>query len=178
MNDELVIDETNFSQYFRDCRISRPQRGDVMAKYTAIAELVGGRMKTDLIDLLVNKDKAFAATQVMRKLGCASQKDAIRVCREIAEDLAKGLTPEQVEQKTYEYEMEAFYYTKKEYVPLSDSHWCIIGIENLDSFLDSVEQKISMKARMLSSEECSNIGPSNGMVCCDGEAAQPDEAQI
>lgn len=178
MNDELVIDEKNFTEYFRDCRTSRPTRGDVMAKYTAIAELVGGRMKTDLIDLLVNKDKAFAATQVMRKLGCASQKDAIRVCREIAEDLAKGLTPEQVEQKPYEYQMEAFYYAKKEHVPTNDPHWCIIGIDNLDTFLDSVEQKLSIEARVLSPDECGSMASGHGAVCCDPEAVQPDETQI
>ena len=69
MSDEIVIDESNFTQHFRDCRMHRPQRGDVMAKYTAIAEFVDGRMKQDIIDLLVNHEKAYAATQVMRKLG-------------------------------------------------------------------------------------------------------------
>ena len=97
MSDEIVIDESNFTQHFRDCRMHRPERGDVMAKYTAIAEFVDGRMKQDIIDLLVNHEKAYAATQVMRKLGCATEFDAIRVCKEIAEDLASGMTPEEVE---------------------------------------------------------------------------------
>ena len=54
---ELVIDESNFTEYFKDCRIHRPERGDVMAKYTAIAEFVDGAMKKDVIHLLLNHDK-------------------------------------------------------------------------------------------------------------------------
>ena len=149
MNGEIVIDESNFSQHFRDCRMHRPERGDVMAKYTAIAEFVDGRMKRDVIDLLVNHEKAYAATQVMRKLGCATEFDAIRVCKEMAEDLASGMTPEEVEKKVYEYRMEAFYYTKKENVPVDDPHWTLIGIANLDSFLDRDSNKVSIQTKIV-----------------------------
>jgi hypothetical protein len=171
MTDEVVIDESNFSQYFRDCRISRPERGDVMARYCAVAEFVDGQMKQDIIDLLLNKDKAFAATQVMRKLGCANQKDAIKICRQVAEDLASGMTPEEVEKKVYEYELEVFYYTKKEYVPLDDPHWSIISIANLDTFLDASNQKITMKAK--------HIIPEGAEVAYDvAEAAETNESQV
>ena len=101
MSDELVIDETNFSQYFRDCRTSRPARGDVIARYTGSAEFIDGQMKRDIIDLLHNRDKAMAATQVMRKLGCATQADSIRICKEICKDLATGMSLKEVEQKVY-----------------------------------------------------------------------------
>jgi len=152
---DLVIDESNFTQYFKDCRIHRPERGDVMARYTAIAEFVDGAMKKDIIHLLLNHDKAVAATNVLRKLGCATEKDAVRICREIAEDLANGMTTEQVEQKAYEYSLEAFYYTKKEYVPTDDPHWQVINLTNLDTFLDK-EHTVQMTAKIMgkdSSEE-------------------------
>lgn len=148
---ELVIDESNFTEYFKDCRIHRPERGDVMAKYTAIAEFVDGAMKKDVIHLLLNHDKAVAATNVMRKLGCATEKDAVRICREIAEDLANGMTPSEVEKKSYEYQLESFYYTKKEYVPTDDPHWQLINLANLDSFLDE-EHTVQMTARILDKE--------------------------
>lgn len=171
MTEDLVIDETNFSQYFRDCRISRPEKGDVIARYCAIAEFVDGQMKKDIIDLLLNKDKAFAATQVMRKLGCANQKDAIRICREVAEDLANGMTPEEVEKKVYEYELEVFYYTKKEYVPLGDPHWSVISIANLDTFLDASNQKLTMKAK--------HIIPEGALPSYDVEVpAETNESQV
>jgi len=174
MNEELIIDEKNFSQYFRDCRINRPERGDVMARYVAVAQLVDGQMKKNLVDLLSNKDKAYAATQVMRKLGCATQKDAIRVCREMAEDLNNGLSSEEVEKKIYEYELETFFYTKKEYVPLDDPHWSIISLVNLDTFLDASNQKLSMKMRVMSPEETQELAP----IQSDETGAVKDEIQV
>lgn len=153
MTDELVIDENNFTQYFRDCRMHRPERGDIMAKYTAIAEFIDGQMKKDIIDLLMNKEKALAATQVMRKLGCATEYDAIRVCKEVAEDLAAGMSAEEVEKKPYEYQLETFYYTKKEYVPVDDPHWQIISIANLDSFLDKENRVVSFKTKIVEAEQ-------------------------
>lgn len=146
---ELVIDESNFTQYFRDCRNSRPEREDVIACWTGKAEFVDGLMKRDIIDLLLNKDKALAAIQVMRKLGGATEKDAIRVCREIANDLFNGMLPNDVEFKTYEYNIQLFYYAKKQYIPLDDPHWTIIGIENLDEFLDAANQRLKMTSRIV-----------------------------
>jgi hypothetical protein len=149
MNQELVIDENNFTQYFRDCRNCRPEKGDIMARFTAIAEFVDGRMKKDIIDLLYNKDnKVNAAIQVMRKLGCATEKDAIRICKDICQDLFSGMKPEEVESKVYKYQMESFYYTKKEFVPLDDPHWSLIGIANLDEFLDKSGNKLRMESKL------------------------------
>ena len=149
MSEELLIDESNFSEYFRDCRISKPERGDVMACYTAVAEFVDGRMKKDIIDLLSNKEKAVAATNVMRKLGCATQRDSLRVCREIAEDLDSGMTAEEVEKKSYRYQFEMFFYTKKEHVPAEDPHWSIINIANLDTFLDNQKRKVTISSKIV-----------------------------
>lgn len=146
---DLVIDESNFSQYFRDCRNSRPERGDVIARYSSNAEFIDGQMKRDIIDLLHNKEKAFAATQVMRKLGCATQQDSVRVCKEICEDLAKGMTLKEVEDKVYTYNIEIFYYTKKAYIPIDDLHWTLIGIQNLDEFLDKEGNKLSIKSKIV-----------------------------
>jgi hypothetical protein len=149
MNEELIINESNFSEYFRDCRISRPERGDVIARYLAMAEFIDGRMKKDVIDLLANKNKAFAATQVMRKLGCATQTDAVRVCKEICKDLVSGMSFEEVEQKVYTYDIELFYYTKKEYIPFDNPHWDTIGIVNLDEFLDKAGNKFKISSKIV-----------------------------
>lgn len=142
---ELIIDEINFSQYFRDCRISRPERGDVIAKYNAIAELSNGQLKMDLVDLL-HKNKVNAAIQVMRKLGCSSEKDAVKVCKQLCGDLIDG---RDVFKKDYEFVLEMFYYTKKEYVPQDDVHWSIISIKNLDEFLDKSGEKLSFNYKII-----------------------------
>lgn len=164
MADDLVIDESNFSQYFRDCRMHRPERGDVMARYSAIAEFVDGKMKKDIIDLLTNYDnKALAATQVMRKLGCATENESIRICREIVEDLDSGMTKDEVESKVYKYKMEVIYYTKREYVPENDPHWTVISIANLDKFLDKTNQMVSIRTKI-----CDEAG----MEISDGKEKQ------
>jgi hypothetical protein len=120
-----------------------------MARYCATAEFVGGRLKKDIIDLIVNRDKAEAATRVMRKLGCAVERDSIRVVKEIAKDLASGMTPQEVEDKPYKYGVEVFYYTKKEYVPDNDPHWSLIALKNLDEFLDAAGNKLQMRSRIV-----------------------------
>ena len=147
---ELVIDQNNFEQYFFDIRRHKPQKGQVMARYIAVAEFVDGLMKKNIIDLL-HKDKAEAAVSVMRKLGCATEKDSIRIVREVCDDLVSGMTPEEVEAKIYKYTLESFYYTKKEYVPLDDPHWSLINIKNMDEFLDAANQKCKITAKIVDS---------------------------
>lgn len=148
MTEELITEE-NFDQYFFDVRKHRPKRGQVLARYAAVAEFIEGRLKKDIIDLIYDKDKPEVATRVMRKLGHATEKDSLRVCREIAADLAQGMTPAEVEQKTYKYVLEMFYYTEKENVPKGDIHWSIIGLDNLDNFLDAGNNLLKMKVNVV-----------------------------
>jgi hypothetical protein len=148
MSEELVIDENNFHQYFKDCRRNKPNKGDIMAKFTAMADFIDGQMKKDVIDLLLNKEgKTQAAIQLLRKVACATEKDSIRVCKEICQDLANGINPDEVERKPYKYTMESFYYTKKEYVPVDDPHWSIISLVNLEEFLDKEGNKLRMESK-------------------------------
>jgi len=145
---ELIIDQDNFGQHFFDARRHKPEKGQVMAKYTAIAEFVDGMMKKNIIDLL-HKDKAEAAVQVLHRLGCAAEEDAVRVCKEICQDLIEGMTDEQVEQKVYRYRLESFYYTDRGNVPIGDPHWTLIGITNLDEFVDSNNNRCKIKTRIV-----------------------------
>ena len=150
MSEELIIDESNFHEYFKDCRRQKPSRGDVMARFIAMAEFIDGQMKKDIIGLLSNRDdKVNAALQVMRKLGGATEKDAIRVCKEICFDLANGMSVLEVESKVYKYQMEVFYYTKREYVPVDDPHWSVIKIANLDEFLDKSGNTLRMESKLI-----------------------------
>ena len=151
MTDELVINETNFKQYFRDCRQHQPERGDIVAKYIGSAEFIDGQMKKDVIDLLLNREKARAAVQVMQKLGFATYSEAIRICKEIANDLGNGMTETEVENKVYPYDIEMFFYTKKEYVP-TDPHWSIITLNNLDDFIDNIGQKLHVDVKIIEKE--------------------------
>lgn len=148
-NQDLIIDETNFHTFFRDCRNANPEKGDILAKYSAIAEFVAGPLKADIIHMLKNFDRAIAATKIVKKVCFATEKDSVRICREICEDLAAGLSEQQVEDKIYSYEMEMFYYTKKEYFPIDDPHWSSIGLLNLEEFLNRDQEHGRIESKII-----------------------------
>ncbi|RDJ35290.1 MAG: hypothetical protein DWQ19_10775 [Crenarchaeota archaeon] len=129
-NEEIVIDENNFNQYFFDVRTHKPKKGQIMACYSAMAELVCSNEKKQMMDLLRMHDKAYAATQVMRKLLFASELDAIKVPKQILEDLKSGMSDDEVLDKPYKYKMEMFFYTEPQYLP-ADPHWSSISLLNL-----------------------------------------------
>lgn len=128
MTADLVIDETNFNEYFKDVRrYPIPEKGDVMVVYRAVAYLEESFPKTNLVDLLLDTEKARPAVQVMSKIFCACEADSIAVPKAITEDLLSGMSREEVIKKPYKYTFEMFFYTKKEYVP-DDGHWDIITL--------------------------------------------------
>lgn len=121
--EELIIDETNFNEYFFDVRTHSPQKGQTLACYQAIAEFVDGNLKRDIINLLINTDKVEAAQRILQKIGNTSEKDSIRIVREMCDDLLSGMTEDEVAEKPYEMVMEAYYYTDPDLVPSNDPHW-------------------------------------------------------
>lgn len=137
---EVEINETNFSEFFRDARFSKLEKGDVIAKYSAVAEFVDGGEKRQIISLLTDtQNKMEATVQVMRKLLYASEADAYKVPRQMAEDLLGGMSIEDCAKKPYKYVLEMFYYTKPEYIPKNDPHWSSISLVNLDDFITTRE---------------------------------------
>lgn len=124
----LVIDETNFDQYFFDAKKHTPKKGQVMARYTATAYLEDGNLKRDLISLLSKSNKAEAASRVMKVLGGATAKDSYRVPKEMAIDLAMGMSEDEVAKKPYKYTFETVYWAAKGVVPENDPHWYTIPV--------------------------------------------------
>jgi hypothetical protein len=159
MND-IEINESNFHEYFRDTRVSKLEKGDVIAKYSAVAEFVDGNEKRQIISLLTGTENKMEATvQVMRKLLYASEADAIKVPKQMAEDLLGGMSEEECAKKPYKYILEMFYYTKPDYVP-KDPHWTCISLLNADDFVtrefsDEENKKMneSIKSKILSDSE-------------------------
>ena len=85
--------------------------------------------------LTATENKMEATAQVMRKLLCASELDAYRVPRMMAEDMLNGMSEDEVASKPYKYTFEMFFYVKPEHVP-NDPHWTKISVLNLQEFLD------------------------------------------
>lgn len=156
--DEEIIDENNFSKYFRDVRNNGIQKGEIIAKYTSFAEFVDGNEKRQIIYLLKNTDKMEATAQVMRKLLFASEVDSYKIPRMMAEDMDGGMTEDECAAKIYKFTLEMFFYVKPEHVPKDDPHWSIISVLNLEEYLNKNISKenqegIEFKAKVLSPEE-------------------------
>lgn len=129
MTESVAVEEItneNFDKYFFDVRRHRPQAGQIMAKFTAAAVFGDGPEKWDIIRLL-KIGKVQQAVMVMRKIHGAREPDCYRFCREICDDLLNGMTDQQVAEKEYEFVMELFFYTRREYVP-DDPHWQTIDL--------------------------------------------------
>lgn len=150
---ELVIDQSNFNQYFHDVRTNQPQRGQVMARYAATAELIDGGLKRDLIDILCLHETPETVVKLMRKIGCATERDSWAVPLQMAKDLLSGEAPDDVAHKPYKFVCEAFFYTQKELIPLDDPHWTCVTLANLDEFLDAKDNRLKMNARVLTDAE-------------------------
>lgn len=130
--DELVIDSSNFDQHFFDVRKNKPKKGQVMAKFNAIAVFGSGQEKMDIINL-VKTDKIHQASQVMQRIHLAKAPDCYKVLREICEDLYSGMSDEEVNEKEYEFVVESIFYTQKENVPKNDPHWETLDVIKYDS---------------------------------------------
>jgi hypothetical protein len=129
--DEIVIDENNFSQYFRDARTSKPESGDILVFYKSGAELMNGELKEQMIYALYHeKIGAQKAIQLFMKLGGATHHESIKVVKAMNDDLMSGMTNEEVLNKSYEFILQLSFYTKKEYVPKNDPHWEVIQLKN------------------------------------------------
>lgn len=148
---ELEITEENFHQYFFDARRFNPKKGHVLAAYSAVAEFTDGPEKRQIIELMRTTDKAEPASQVMRKLLFAKERDAFRVPREICEDLLGGMSVEEVASKSYKFIMEAFYYTNPELIPTDDPHWSCISLLNLEEHL--ARKEVTVEARLVDTDE-------------------------
>lgn len=163
--EEIEITSENFSKYFRDVRRNKPDREEVIAKYSAVAEFIDGGEKRQIISLLLDtEDKMEATVQIMRKLLFASEVDAYQIPRKMADDLLSGMSVEEVAKKPYKYTLEMFFYAKPENIPKDDPHWCCISVLNLDDFKTKefsyeenkkINQKMkeSIKSNLLSEEE-------------------------
>jgi hypothetical protein len=174
MSEEVEINDGNFSQYFRDVRNSPPHRGEVIAQYSASAEFVEGNEKRQIISLLSSTENKMEATaQVMRKLLFASELDAYRIPRMMAEDMVSGMSEDDVAEKPYKYTFEMFFYARPENVPKDDPHWSVISVLNLDEFLGRKEGEI--QASMLSDEEAGKLNLELKEDSNEVEVAEPGQ---
>jgi len=75
---ELVIDESNFDQYFFDIYEHKPKPGQILACYEAMADFIDGNLKRDILHILVSSKKGGeAGPRLMQKLAGATEETAL-----------------------------------------------------------------------------------------------------
>lgn len=125
---KIQITENNFKDYFfKADEKYKPEKGQVLARWRASADFVDGWVKRNIIQLLCSHESgAESSHRIMTKVVNAVNKDAVRVLREMAEDLMNDMSVDQVCDKPYRFVIEQFYWTKREYIP-DDVHWDVIN---------------------------------------------------
>ena len=134
---DCIIDETNFDQYFKEVEKGSPEKEDVIAVYTALAELCGGEIKKDIIYLLQTYPEIGAkqAITIATKLCKTNYEQALKLVTDICKDLFDGKDYDFVYNKVYEYIIEIYYYTKAENIPENNRHWNKVTIQNYDDYI-------------------------------------------
>ncbi len=151
-DDELIIDSSNFDEYFFDVRKHKPKPGQVLVCYDAIAEFVDGNLKRDIIQLLLQNDKAGeTAPRLMQKLAGAVLDDSMKVVKKMLQDLILGMTIDDVATKPYEFHCQHFFYTKKQYIPRNDPHWwstSLIDVREVDEMGNPINAESDKDAKI------------------------------
>ena len=141
---EELISQKETDQLFFDVRTNRPQKDQVMARYSAVAYLVESHEKRNLLDLITKTRKVEAAVQVARRIFCATDVTAIDLIKNMLEDLhISKMSYSDVLKKEHRYILEQFYYTKQENIP-DDPHWECISIMDTLTLADG--SKIKFKS--------------------------------
>ena len=110
-------------------------------------------VKQQIINLLLTKDKIIPALQVMRNLLCVNYQDAIRVLKEMANDLMNNYSSDEVMVKLYKFTVQMYFYTKKEYVPRNDPHWTVTSVIDMDKFFqDDMANGVEIKSKFVKGE--------------------------
>ena len=137
---QVEIDSKWFNENFFDIKKHRPQKNQIIAKWTGIAHFVDGWIKRNLIEVLLkNKVGAESAQKIMKNIIKTTDFDSIRIPFEMSSDLLSGMTPQEVIDKEYKMVIECYYWTKRENVPTDDPHWTTIDVlnkDNIDKQLD------------------------------------------
>lgn len=150
MNKELIIDESNFSDYFKDVSVKKkPDKDEIIACYTTRAKLCAGDIKKDVI--LSIENNVYSSIKILQKIAKSRYEDAVSLIKEMLSDKLSGMSDDDIENKEYEYVAEFFYYTKKEYVPIDDPRWSTLKIHNVDELLDK-EKNILIKSKIIENE--------------------------
>lgn len=119
-----------FEGNFFDVKTNRPRPGQILAKFTAMADFVDDWVKKNVVSLLCKVPGGAASAQkVLRNMVGATEIDSIRVPLAIAKDLAEGMTEAEVLEKPYRFRLEKYWWAERAAVPSDNPHWTVIDVK-------------------------------------------------
>ena len=124
-----MITEDNFTEFFHKAGSNyKPLKGQVLARFCCMADLVDGEIKKSIIDYVAkNSEKHFEmAGRILTRIINCSEKDSERVLNEIKSDLSK-IDIDKVYEKPYRFMLEQLYWTKMEHIPVSPN-WSLVDV--------------------------------------------------
>lgn len=127
MKEEIVIDDKNFSQYFRDIKTSLPTKDDEIVAFRCLAYFCRGELKQQILDFLCYEFNSVRKCigKLIKNAG-TTKTEAIKLLHMMCYDMIYTLNPKDVFEKDYPFIFEKIYYAKKEYIPLDDKRWQIL----------------------------------------------------
>jgi hypothetical protein len=138
--DKVVIDDSNFAQYFKEAGKHSPDKGDSMAVFRACAEFVDSDIKRDVISKLRETDGgAKFVVQILMKKCNMSYVEAIKISKEVCKDL-EIMSEEDVLKKPYKFVFETKYFVNRELVPENNPHWELVNLKSV-----TVEEKTAVE---------------------------------
>ena len=122
----VSIKKQIFEEYpedFRDAKRLRPLKGQVFARFKALAYLGDGPLKRMVLNFLRQENGAQAAISVFSKDAHSSTTESVKLIKEILLDITSGKSEDEIAEKPYEFITDRIFWVYRDKVPVNDPRW-------------------------------------------------------
>jgi len=130
MEDDIIIDDSNFHKYFRNTRNSKKQKNDIVVMFYTSAVFATGKLKEEIVDLLATEFSSVnKCLGKLFKFAYAPHVEGMKICKSIIKDYIDGMSKDDIINKEYPFVLQMFFYTKEKYIPRNDRRWLVVPDE-------------------------------------------------
>lgn len=127
MEEDIVIDDSNFHKYFRNTRNSKKQKNDIVVMFFTSAVFASGKLKEEVVDLLATEFSSVnKCLGKLFKFAYAPHAEGMKICKSIIKDYIEGMSKDDIINKEYPFVLQMFFYTKEKYIPKNDRRWLVV----------------------------------------------------
>lgn len=130
MDKDILIDASNFDKYFRNTRISKKKKNDVVVMFYSSATFSKGKLKEEIVNLLSTEfNSVNKCLGKLFKFAYAPYSEGLKICKSIVKDYIDGMSKDDIINKEYPFVLQMFFYTKEKYIPSNDKRWLVVSDE-------------------------------------------------